>query len=215
MHSATAIALGTKISHRVADVRGLRAIAGTTLTAVAVVLSGCSSTGGGGGAPLPVPVTASAQRGGGSGSMSPLTMVVENTGQKATVGASRDDIWAKLPGAYESLGLPLSFKDDARFRLGNDLFKARRAINGLQMRALLDCGSDLAGEKAESYEIKLSIETTVASSNTPGSAEVTTTVSGLGRSPSYGAGDVNCGTKGELERRILQYVRVQLGLKER
>ena len=142
--------------------------------------------------------------------MSSMTMMVGSTGQKTTLAASREAVWAQLPGAYESLGLPLSVKDDAHFRLGNDQIKARRQINGLQMRSILDCGSDLNGEKAESYEIKLTIETVVEAGTSPNSSDVTTTVSALGRSPNFGNNDINCSTKGELERRILRYVRTQL-----
>ena len=175
----------------------------------------CGPTGGGGGGTSPVPVTVSAQNGGTIGGMSGMTVMVGSTGQTVRVGASRDAVWAKLPGAYEVLGLPLSFKDDARFRLGNDQIKARRAINGVQMRTILDCGSDLNGEKAESYDIKLTIETTVSAGPSADVAEVTTMVSGLGRSPNFGNSDITCSTKGELERRILRHVRTALGLTEK
>jgi hypothetical protein len=181
----------------------------------ATLLTGCGPTGGAGGGTSPVPVTVSAQHGGTTGGMAGMTMMVGSAGQTARVGASREAVWAKLPGAYESLGLPLSFKDDARFRLGNDQIKARRALNGVQMRTILDCGSDLNGEKAETYDIKLTIETTVAVSASADVAEVTTMVSGLGRSPNFGNNDISCSTKGELERRILRYVRTQLGLTEK
>ncbi|MBC7843626.1 MAG: hypothetical protein H7099_15000 [Gemmatimonadaceae bacterium] len=180
------------------------------------MLGACASTGGAGSAGTsPVPVTVSAQQGGTSGSMAGVTMMVGSAGQTAQVGASRDAVWAKLPGAYESLGLPISIKDDARFRIGNDQIKARRALNGVSMRTIVDCGSDLNGEKAESYDIRLTIETTVAQAASADAAEVTTMVSGLGRSPNFGNNDVSCSTKGELERRILRYVRTQLGLTEK
>jgi hypothetical protein len=174
------------------------------------VLAACGSTGGGSAGAAPVPVTVSAQNGGVIGGMSGVTMMVGSTGQKATVAASRDAVWAALPAAYEALGLPLSFKEDARFRLGNDQIKARRALNGVQMRTILDCGSDLNGEKAETYDIKLTIETSVAAAGD--AAEVTTMVSGLGRSPNFGNNDITCSTKGELEKRILKHVRTTLGL---
>jgi hypothetical protein len=174
------------------------------------VLAACGSTGGGSAGAAPVPVTVSAQNGGVIGGMSGVTMMVGSSGQKATIAASRDAVWAALPAAYEALGLPLSFKEDAGFRLGNDQIKARRALNGVQMRTILDCGSDLNGEKAETYDIKLTIETSVAAAGD--AAEVTTMVSGLGRSPNFGNNDITCSTKGELEKRILKHVRTTLGL---
>jgi hypothetical protein len=148
------------------------------------------------------------QSGTANGGMTGMTMMVGSTGQKVVLAATRDAIWAKLPDAYESLGVPLSFKDDAQFRLGNGLIKARRQLNGVQMRSIVDCGSDLIGEKAESYDIKLSVETSLEAVGQ--TTELTTVVSGLGRSPSVGTSDVSCGTKGEIERRIIRYLRVQL-----
>lgn len=186
----------------------------TFVAGIAGTLAACSQSGNSAGA-APVPVTVSAQNGGTIGGMSGVTMMVGSTGQTARVGASRDAVWAKLPAAYESLGLPLSFKEDARYRLGNDQIKARRALNGVQMRTILDCGSDLNGEKAETYDIRLTIETSIAQGSRADAAEVTTMVSGLGRSPNFGNNDITCSTKGELERRILRYVRTQLGLTEK
>lgn len=180
-----------------------------TVLVLTGALTGCAS----GGGASPVPVTVSAQNGGVIGGMSGVTMMVGSSGQKATVAASREAVWAKLPAAYESLGLPLSFKEDAAFRLGNDQIKARRSLNGVQVRTIVDCGSDLNGEKAESYDIKLTIETSVAAVGD--AAELTTMVSGLGRSPTSGGNDVSCSTKGELERRILKFVRAQLGLADK
>ncbi len=184
------------------------------LFACTIVVAACGATGGATGT-SPVPVTVSAQGASLASGMAGMTMLVGGTGQKAMIGASRAAVWARLPAAYESLGLPLSVKDDAAFRLGNDQIKARRAINGVQMRSIVDCGSDLNGEKAETYDIKLTIETTVATTSSPDSAEVTTTVSALGRSPNFSNNDITCSTKGELEKRILRNVRMQLALSEK
>ena len=78
----------------------------------------------------------------------------------------------------------------------------------MQVRAIVDCGSDLNGEKAETYDIRLTIVTSVAAVGD--SAELTTMVTALGRSPTSGGNDVPCSTKGELERRILRYIRTRL-----
>lgn len=190
------------------------AIRRTLLCGSVVLLGACGSTGGSTGT-APIPVTVSAQGATLASGMAGVTMMVGGTGQKAVVGATRDAIWAKLPAAYESIGIPLSVKDEAAYRVGNDQFKVRRVLNGVQMRSIVDCGSDLNGEKAESYEIKLTLETMVETTSTPDSSAVTTTLTAFGRSPTFNNGDVPCGTKGELEKRILRYVRTQLGLSEK
>ncbi len=178
------------------------------------LVAACGSTGGATGT-APIPVQVAAQNVTGAPIMSGVTMLVGSTGQKAIVGASRDAVWARLPAAYEALGIPLSIKDDAAFRLGNEQVRARRQLNGVQMRTIVDCGSDLSGEKAESYDIKLTIQTTVSPGATPDFAEIVTTVSALGRSASIGTQDVNCATRGELEKRIVRHVRAGLGLTEK
>lgn len=179
----------------------------------AALLAACGATGGGGSGTAPLPVTASAQSGSGNAGISGMTVMVGSSGQKVALASGRDAIWAKLPGAYEALGLPLSFKDDAQYRLGNGLIKARRQLNGVQMRTIIDCGSDLNGEKAETYDIKLSIETSLEAVGQ--ATEITTVVTGLGRSPNLGTSDVSCSTKGELEKRILRHLRTQLGIPEK
>lgn len=191
----------------------LRTITRGLSVLAALLTTACGSTGGSRTAPVPVQV--SAQSVTGMSGMAGVTMLVGSVGQTAIVGASRDAVWAKLPGAYQSLGMPLSVKDDTGFRLGNDQIKTRRQLNGVQLRSIVDCGSDLNGEKAESYDIKLTIETTVALGPTPGASEVTTTLTALGRSPNFGNQDVNCSSKGELEKRILRYLRAELGLTEK
>jgi hypothetical protein len=200
----------THRSRHTTDTLPLRSLSASCL--LMVLLSACASSGSISGGAAPTPVTVFTPNSGTASGTTGMQIVAGATGQSASVSASRDAVWARLPAAYESLGIPVSVKDDARFRIGNDQFKARRAINGVQMRTILDCGSDLNGEKAETYDIRLSIETTVAPGATAETSEITTTVSGLGRSPSFGNSEVTCGTKGELERRILRYVRVQFGL---
>jgi hypothetical protein len=181
-----------------------------TTCLLALLTSACASPGSTAGGAAPTPVTVFTPNSGTASGATGMQIVAGATGQSASIGASREAVWARLPAAYESLGLPVSVKDDARFRIGNDQLKVRRAINGVQMRSIVDCGSDLNGEKADTYDIKLTIETTVAPGAAADASEITTTVSGLGRSPSFGNSEVNCSTKGELERRILRYLQVNV-----
>jgi hypothetical protein len=176
-------------------------------------LSACGATGGAGAPSTPMSVA-----GIGSNTVSGVSnmqVMVGGSEQKAIVRASREAVWAHLPAAYGWLGVPITDRDDSAFRLGNTQLKARRALNGLPLRSIVDCGSDLNGEKAETYDIRLTLETTVVSSGSPDVAEVTTMVTAVGRSPNFNNSEINCSTKGELERRILRYVRTQLGVTEK
>jgi hypothetical protein len=179
---------------------------------IAAACAGCSSTGAAPAGSSPAPVPVSAQSGGGNSGLQGVTLVVGGNAQTITLPAIRESVWPQLAAAYESLGIPLTYKDDAAFRLGNEQFKARRAINGLQLRTALDCGSDLTGEKAETYEIRLTVESSLAASTNGNATDLTTNVSGIGRSASVSGSDVTCSTRGEIERRIQRFVRMQLGL---
>ena len=181
----------------------------------AIVLHGCASGGAVTTGGAPVTVATQSVGGGAGGGLANTTIVSSNVGQSTRIAAPLEVVWARMPAVYEALGLPLSMKDDAARRLGNSQIKVRRALNGIQMRSIVDCGSDLNGEKAESYEIRLTIESVVAAGDDASSATVTTMVSGVGRSPQYNNSDVNCSTKGELERRIARGLRTQLGLPEK
>jgi hypothetical protein len=175
-------------------------------------LGACSSTGGGGTTSAPVPVSVVTQGTTGAAMGGGLGIVNTSQGQTVTLAASRDAVWARVVAAYDALGLPIAYKDDAKYLIGNDQIKARRAIRGIQLRDAVDCGSDLNGDKAETYEIRLTISSTVAAA-ADGTAELTTTVSSVGRSPNFGGNsDVNCPTKGAFERAIAKYVRKELGL---
>lgn len=176
-------------------------------------LTACGATGGAG-----APATPMSVAGIGSNTVSGVSnmqVLVGGSEQRAVVRASREAVWAKLPAAYEWLGVPLTDRDDTAFRLGNTQLRVRRALNGLPLRSLVDCGSDLNGEKAETYDIRLTLETTVTSTGAPDVAELTTSVTAVGRSPNFNNGEINCSTKGELERRILRHVRTQLGVLEK
>jgi hypothetical protein len=183
-------------------------------TMLAASLIACSSTGGGGTTTAAVPVSVVAQGTTGGSAMPGMRIVDVNTGQKTTFAATRDAVWARVIAAYDTLGLPISFKDDARYSIGNDQIKARRAIRKVQLRDAVDCGSDLNGEKAETYEIRLSIQTAVAAMP-DGSSELTTTVSSVGKSPTFSNSEINCPTKGAFEREIVKFVRKGLGLADR
>ncbi len=183
------------------------------MLASVVSLAACGATGGASAPATPMPL---AGLGGNTATgVSNMQVMVGGSEQKAVVRASREAVWAKLPAAYEWLGVPLTDRDETAFRLGNLQLKARRALNGLPLRSIVDCGSDLNGEKAETYDIRLTLETTVASTSSPDVAELTTMVTAVGRSPNFNNGEINCSTKGELERRILRFVRTQLGVMEK
>lgn len=181
--------------------------------AALVALTACSSTGTA--TPGSAPVAQTAQINvAGTGTSSALGQVVSsNLGQSSAVEAAPDAVFAALVDAYQQLGIPMSMKDDARRRAGNIGLKARRQVGKIPMRFAVDCGEDISGPKADSYEVTLSIESSVVAGDAAGTSTLGTVVSGSGRPVSVSGSDVNCSSKGEIERSIQKAVRAKLGLR--
>ena len=146
------------------------------IVVAALSCAACSSTGTTPAGTTPAPVSVYAQSGGANAGLQGVTLVTGGTAQTTTLTATREAIWPHLVGAYASLGIPLTQQDEATFKLGNTQLKARRALNNLQLRTALDCGSDLAGEKAESYELRITIESSLATAGSGTGTELTTSV---------------------------------------
>lgn len=180
----------------------------------AATLAACASTG----TPAPVgtaqtQTTAQVNIAGSATASSLGTMVNQNTGQSAAIAAAPDAVYAALVGAYETLGLPLSFKDDAQRRAGNLGFKSRRNAGKIPMRFAVDCGEDLNGPKADTYEITLSIESSVAANASSTGSDLLTVVNASGKPVTTSGAEIPCSTRGEIERSLVKAVNAKLGVK--
>ena len=177
-----------------------------TLALTACASGGASTTTGA--APVQQTVQVNAA---GTGTSTALGSVVTSSGgQSAVVTGSPDAAYAALVAAYNEIGLPLSFKDDAARRAGNIGWKGRRAVGKIALRFAVDCGEDLSGPKADTYEVTLSVESRVTAGEAAGTSLVSTTVSGAGRPVTTSGVDVNCATKGEIERALHKSVATKL-----
>lgn len=184
-------------------------LAPAALVAVAACASSAAPTPGA----APVAQTAQVNISGTATTTALGQMVSGNLGQSSAIEAAPDAVYAVLVDAYQQLGIPLSYKDDARRRAGNIGFKARRQAGKVPMRFAVDCGEDVSGPKADSYEVTLSIESSVIAGEAAGTSTLGTVVSGSGRPVSVSGADVNCSSKGEIERSLQKAVRAKLGLR--
>lgn len=181
--------------------------------AALVTLGACASSSAATPGAAPVAQTAQVNIAG-TGTSSALGAVVSgNLGQANAVEAAPDAVYAALVDAYQQLGIPMSYKDDARRRAGNVGLKARRQVGKIAMRFAVDCGEDIAGPKADTYEVTLSIESSVIAGETAGTSTLATVVNGSGRPVSVSGADVNCSSKGEIERSLQKAVKAKLGLR--
>lgn len=143
--------------------------------------------------------------GAGGGSMG-MTMVNDAAAVGTNINGTVDATWSALQSVYISLEIPLTFRDQAQKRLGNQAHKARRRIGSVPMIRAVDCGGESGMPNAETYDVTLDISSLVTA--TPdGKARLQTLVQGSARRPSSGGtGDVRCTSLGGLEKKIAEMV---------
>lgn len=118
-----------------------------------------------------------------------------------TIYASVDKIWAALPAIYTALSIPLTTADPQTMRFGNEGMKVRRRLGETPLVNLLDCGRTQIGQSADSYEIIMSVVTTLARADV-NTTVVSTGIEASGKPLQFGGSETRCRTKGELERQI-------------
>lgn len=118
-----------------------------------------------------------------------------------TIYAGVDKIWAALPAIYTALSIPLTTADPQTLRFGNEGMKIRRRLGETSLVELLDCGRTQIGQNADSYEIVMSVVTTLARADV-NTTVVSTGVQATGKPLQFGGSETRCRTKGELERQI-------------
>ena len=172
-----------------------------------VALSGCASSKTA--QPQTAPIETVRVGGGGSATLS-VTTVSSVSANVGTVPFSVDRVWSVLPAVYDSLRIPRSEFDAAAHVLGNTGLKLRRRLGAVTLSRLLDCGSTQGGPSADTYEVFLSILTKVQPGPEAGTAILATTVDAQARPVSFAGEYVRCGSKGELELRVLNTVKWEL-----
>lgn len=145
---------------------------------------------------------------GGSG-VSVNTANVDNDIRLLSTGTAAQ-VWSVLPQVYEELGIPLTVKNDARKLIGNEGWRTRRQIGRVPMQRYLDCGRSGTIENAETYQISMSIITTVTA-NAGGGSVVGTIIQATGRNPvTSSTQEVRCVSMGDLEIRIRDMVQAKV-----
>ena len=182
-------------------------IVAPAVVTLAACASGGSTTPGAG----PTPTTAQVNVAGGGTAQAIGSVVTVNEGQRNVINAAPDAAYAALISAYETVGIPLSYKDDARRRAGNIGYKARRVAGKVPMRFAVDCGEDLTGPKADTYEITMSVESVISAGESAGTSTLLTVVNASGKPVSFSGAEVNCTTRGEIERRLQKAISDKLG----
>ena len=141
----------------------------------------------------------------------PVTMTVTRSTSPAsqTVAGSADAVWSALPAVYAALSIPIEQRDATSRSLGNPAYKVRRRLGDVALSKYVDCGSAQGAPSADTYEIVLSVATHLQAISSD-STSVTTVIDGRGRPAGYPADYVNCGTRGQLEKRFFDLLALEL-----
>jgi hypothetical protein len=124
---------------------------------------------------------------------------------RSTVKAPLDQVWSRLPAAYDSLGIALTTRDPSRHFIGNEGMKIRTRLGGVSLSHYIDCGRAQIGPSADSYDIFLAV-TTVAQSVSATETRLYTTVQASGKPLNFGQDYSHCSSTNELEKRLAAIV---------
>ncbi len=133
----------------------------------------------------------------------------EQGGRTETLVMSADSAFAHLSGVYGRLGIETPTLVTRERTIGNPEVVARRQLAGERPSRFFECGSTATGVAlADSYEIRMAILTQVVPADDGTGSLITTRASATARPVTSGGNQVTCRTKGEIERRIAQNLRI-------
>jgi len=119
-----------------------------------------------------------------------------------------DSAWVALPSVYDSLGIAVTTIDTKNRVMGTPSVKMRRRLGTVPMSKYLNCGSTQGGPSADTYELILSVLTTLRREGQ--GTMVLTTVEGQGRPITLSGDFTRCASTSALEARIVELVNARL-----
>lgn len=177
---------------------------------LALISAAACSSSGGGSVPSVAPTPNTSRVTTGSGSTVKINTMNIDTDVRLFSTGTPDQVFAVLPAVYTELGIPLSLSDPRTKSVGNTGWKTRRSIGKVPMQRYLDCGSSGTLQNAETYQVHMSVVTSVRP-NPSGGAIVSTSISGTGKNPvTSSSAEVRCSSMGNLEIRIRDMVQKRI-----
>jgi hypothetical protein len=174
--------------------------------AVLVALSACASSGAPSTSNAPITETVRIT---GAGNTN-LTLTSNAGVQVSKIEAAPEKVWLALPAAYAKVGIPITEVDTIHQRIANSGLKLRRQLNGTSLSRFIECGSTQIGDNADSYDVFLTVSSTVKTDPSSGTATLETLFESQAKPVSFSREYARCSTKGLLEQRIVEAVKAQL-----
>ena len=174
-----------------------------------VMCSACASSGAASTASAPKIAKPATQTIGG-GNMGSLTMSTGSISDAVKVPYSADAVWRILPSLFDSLGIPVTQIDQTTKVIGNPAFKTRNRLGKTSLSKYLDCGNTQIGASADSYDIVLSVLSSVVPEGAAGASVLSTTVEAQARPATFNQAYSRCSTKGTIESKLADLVKARL-----
>jgi hypothetical protein len=125
------------------------------------------------------------------------------------VSYSLDQVWRVLPAVYAALGIPVQLIDPKTHQVGNEGFKTRKTLGTTPLSTYIECGKTQIGENADSYDVVLTVLTSVQPGNSGGS-NVVTTIEASAKPVTYSQEYSRCSSKGRLEAQLVDSLMARL-----
>lgn len=145
----------------------------------------------------------------GSSGMNSFKLADNTTSNVSRVAFPIDKVWRTLPAVFDSLKIPLTTADGAKHLIGNSGMKIRQRLGTVQLSKYIDCGQAQIGPSADTYDVFLSVMTTVRSVS-PTESEIQTTVESAAKPITFAQEYSRCSTKGKIETSISDIVAAKL-----
>lgn len=123
------------------------------------------------------------------------------------IAASVADAWASLPAAYEALGFEVNSGDPRGRILGVENVRLRR-IDGTRPSNYLECGQGPVGANADQYDVYFSMLAQVMRAAEGSTLNVR--ILANARNAAHGGVGVTCATKGTIEERLAEELRIRV-----
>jgi len=144
------------------------------------------------------------------GRLGSLTMPTSApTADVSRIPHAADAVWRIMPSVFDSLGVPVATIDPAGRVIGHPGYNTRQRLGKAPLSRYLDCGNSQIGLSADSYDVFLTVLTTVRADGTDGAA-LSTVVEAKARPVTYNQAYSNGSSKGGIERRIAELVNAKL-----
>jgi hypothetical protein len=170
--------------------------------ALALLLSGCASTG-----EIPEPRTERSivtMSGAGGGPVGVMQLTRDAAVSSGTVAASPDQVWAGASQVFAQFEIPVNEINTGAMLIASSGQRLRR-VAGKSIASFLSCPGPY-GNAASNSDVYVTLRTQVLPGEEPTSSVVRTELHGIARSGTAANSTITCATNGSLEKLLIDAI---------